>query len=792
MSQPKVNLTTLPVTSPHLFGREAELSQLDAAWREAGCNLLCLTGEEGIGKSSLIDYWLRRHLLSTTAPAGLRVFGWSFYSQGSVANQTVAADFFIQAALAWFGDVDPAKGSVWDKGKRLANLIRTTPTLLILDGLELLQAGRSETHIEIRDPALRVLLEELARNNPGLALASASLPLANLTPFYGDGARLLTLPPLNEEAGVAFLKAQGLSSNAAELGQINREFEGHPLALTLASSFVQLALAGDPARLLKIPPLPADHKAGRPARRLMQAYQQWFGESPELNILRLVSLFLRPPEPELLQRLLVPPAIPGLTDKLFTLKEAKALGIFKKNEAWPISQEAWLAAVTRLRQAQLLLPPATNDEEAAYQLDAHPLVRKFFARQLGNANPMAWYSGQERLYRHLTTTTEPYPDILTELAPLYQVVVHGCRANKFYEALEEVYWERIARKQELFSATALGVAGADLAALANAYRQPWREPAQSISKTMQATLLNWTGSLLRMQGRLAEAQEAWQAAINCYKAKRVWKQVAVTAGHLSQVSLLLGDIPAALSQAQLGVKQAIRSRDKFQQLVVRAAEAAALHQAGRLAEAAQIYADIEARQRRLQPHLPFLYSLRGYQYCDLLLSQGNFEAVKQRAGQTLDLARINNWQLYVALDQLSLGRAYLAELDSAVGQERQPLLQTAGQYLDQAVAGLKAEKAEEFLPTALLARADWHRRQAHWAEGQADLTEGLELARLMGLRLAEADIYLAQSGLALGQGQAQAAQAWLDRAKNIIEATGYHRRDGEVAALAGQLGEDGS
>ncbi len=789
MTQSKVNLTTLPITPPYLFGRQAELSQLDAAWGDTGCNLLCLVGEEGSGKSSLIDYWLKRHLLPSATPDNLRVFGWSFYSQGSVANQSVAADFFIQAALAWFGETNPTKGSARDKGKRLANLIREAPTLLILDGLELLQAGQAENQIEIRDPALRVLLEALAGDNSGLALLSTSWPLANLTRFHGDNVRLLNLAPLSEEAGIAFIKAQGLSGRDIELGQIYREFEGHPFALALASSFVQLALAGDLTRLLKIPPLPADNKAGRPARRLLQAYRQWFGDSPELNILYLLGLFLRPPEPELLQRLLVPPAIAGLTDKLFTRKEAKALGIFKKNEAWPISQEAWLVAVTRLRQAQLLLPLAADGEDAAYRLDAHPLVRKYFARQLGNANPTAWYSGQERLYRHLTSTTEPYPDTLAELAPLYQAVAHGCRANKFYEALEDIYWERIARQQKLFSATILGAPGADLAALANAYRQPWQEPAQSIAKRMQATFLSWTATVLRALGRLAEAQQAWQAVLNYYKAKRNWKQVAVAAGHLSQVSLLLGDIPAALSQAQLGVKQAIRSRDKFQQLVMRAAEAAALHQAGRLTEAGQIYTEVEARQRYLQPHLPFLYSLRGYQYCDLLLSQGNFEEVKQRAGQTLELARTNDWPLYVALDQLSLGRAGLVELDSAVEQEGQPLLQTVGLYLDQAIAGLKAEKAEEFLPAGLLARADWHRRQAHWDQAQADLAEALEVARLMGLKLAEADVYLAQSRLAFAQGQSQAARVWLDRAKSIIEATGYHRRDGDVAVLAGQLGQ---
>ena len=36
-----------------------------------------------------------------------RVFGWSFYSQGT-RDQMASADAFIDAALRFFGDPDPA------------------------------------------------------------------------------------------------------------------------------------------------------------------------------------------------------------------------------------------------------------------------------------------------------------------------------------------------------------------------------------------------------------------------------------------------------------------------------------------------------------------------------------------------------------------------------------------------------------------------------------------------------------------------------------------------------------
>ena len=103
----------------------------------------------GVGKSALVNGWLNR-LAADNYRGATHVYGWSFYSQGAREDSQTSADQFIAAALKWFGDPDPTQGSPWDKGERLAALIKQSRTLLILDGLEPLQApppietGRSE------------------------------------------------------------------------------------------------------------------------------------------------------------------------------------------------------------------------------------------------------------------------------------------------------------------------------------------------------------------------------------------------------------------------------------------------------------------------------------------------------------------------------------------------------------------------------------------------------------------------------------------------------------------------
>ena len=124
-----------------------------------------------MGKTALINVWLNK-MCDDQYRGAERVYGWSFYSQGASEKKQVSTDLFIASALEWFGDPDPNKGTPWEKGERLADLIKKKRTLLILDGLEPLQNPPGEKQGRIRDPALKCLLRELARHNSGLCIVT--------------------------------------------------------------------------------------------------------------------------------------------------------------------------------------------------------------------------------------------------------------------------------------------------------------------------------------------------------------------------------------------------------------------------------------------------------------------------------------------------------------------------------------------------------------------------------------------------------------------------------------------
>jgi tetratricopeptide (TPR) repeat protein len=229
-----------------------------------------------------------------------------------------------------------------------------------------------------------------------------------------------------------------------------------------------------------------------------------------------------------------------------------------------------------------------------------------------------------------------------------------------------------------------------------------------------------------------------------------WKNAAIRYGNLSELHLSLGNVPEAVAAARQSVDFADRSGDSFQRMVSRATLADALHQFGDLAEAMRLFAEAERLQAESQPEYPILYSLRGYRYCELLLGQGQAAEVLRRASQTLLIAERNHWLLDIGLDQILLGRAHLS--GSA----------EAAHHLDQAVDFLRRAGDLSYLPLALLARGTPH-----------DLDEVFRIATRSGMRLCLADYHLARGNLA--------------EAEHLIQETGYHRRDPELAKLRAKL-----
>ena len=99
----------------------------------------------GVGKSTLVNHWLRRMAAKHYRSAEL-VFGWSFYRQGTSGGSS-SADEFLDAALSWFGE---------------------GPELSVLRMLGLFDRPANEKAFGalLRSPAIRGLTESLTDLSP--------------------------------------------------------------------------------------------------------------------------------------------------------------------------------------------------------------------------------------------------------------------------------------------------------------------------------------------------------------------------------------------------------------------------------------------------------------------------------------------------------------------------------------------------------------------------------------------------------------------------------------------------
>jgi len=606
----RIDRTRLPETGSALFGRDEELALLDRAWDSrdqasmAPVRILAFTAHGGVGKSTLVNHWLaemmRDHFRGATS-----VFGWSFYSQGVREETAGSADTFIDAALRFFGDEDPTAGSPWDKGDRLARFVGAQRALLVLDGLEPLQSAHPFERGKLRDPALESLLRGLDRQSAGLCIITTRESLTDLERRPGVLRR--DLEQIDPQAGRALLRTARVVGTDAELEKLASRFGPHALAVSLLGVYLreQPGHGIGPARALEQLP------GKEPIDRVLAGIEQWLGDSAEREALRLLGFFDRPADAGCLRALRVAPAIPGLTDRLVGLSEAQ-----------------WGHVLVQLEKLRLV-----NLQQGRFSqrtvVDAHPLLREYFARQLRTQHPEAWCASHRRLYEHLCETTkEGDQPTLNDLQPLYQAVAHGCQAGMHQEACEKVYEDRIQRQNEQYSTRKLGAFGADLGAVASFFENPWIGILPEFTKTDQAWLLNQTAYCLRALGRLTEALEPMRATLKINVDKSEWKTAAMCASSLSELELTLGDLVGAERDAEQSVTYADHSGDRGWKMGTHTTHADVLHQMGHRPAVEALFREAEALQAERQPHYPLMFSLAGFRYCDMLLAAAERAAWK--------------------------------------------------------------------------------------------------------------------------------------------------------------------
>lgn len=754
----RISIARLPTGGSELFGRDTELQLLDDAWANAKIKIVSFIAWGGVGKTALVNHWLKRRMARDNYRGAERVYAWSFFNQGSEA-QTDSADLFIDQALRWFGDADPSAGTPWDKGQRLARYIRQARTLLILDGIEPLQHPPGPQEGRLKDAALQMLLVELAADQPGLCVISSRVKISDLIEFESGTVLRHDLEQLSPLAGAQIFRSLKVKGTDDELEAASKELGGHAFSLTLLGSYLDEVFDGDIQRRKEIENLFEDTRYGAAAQSMIAAYERWLGEGMELAILRLLGLFSGPADLATIEELRKPPAIEGLTEPLQYFQDRE-----------------WNQAVAKLRRLKLL-----DQTTSAGPLYAHPLIREHFKQQLKIDRPAVWREGNDRIFEHLKTATKHFPDNIDEMSALYSAVAYGCAANRYEEALREVYLGRIQRGDEHYNWHTLGAYGADLAALAGFFERHWDVPLPELSDSAKSFVLSEVGVDLRSVGRLQEAVAPTRAGLQMAVDNQKWRNASRAASNLTDLYVSIGDLDEALDTAQKGVEHADLSHDLIVQVTTRVALGDVLHRKGLIEPSAGAFAEAEGLLQDKEGVYPILTLWYGFLYCELLLSQGKAEEVKKRAAFGLESSRQDATPGFVGLYYLSWAKSLLLDLQPSEMAE-------AMESSDRAVYLLRHGGQIDRLMYGLLTRAAVYRQNKEFDSASRDLSEVFRIASASGMGLHLADYQLESARLQLSQAEKQKAREHVVTAKEMINRMGYHRRDKEVTELEAQLG----
>ncbi|MBD3183483.1 AAA family ATPase [Candidatus Poribacteria bacterium] len=781
--KPLLSLANLPSTEARLFGRDNELKILDSAWNDPEINIVSLVAAGGVGKTTLVNNWLNK-MQEDDYRGAARIYGWSFYNQGVTKgtqaladkNQTeieetqASADAFITAALEWFGDPNPTEGSLWNRGERLAGLIGKQKTLLILDGLEPLQNPPGQETGKIKDRALKNLLRGLMYQNSGLCIITTRLPVDDLKENVGNSVKQIVLEDLSHEAGAKLLKSLGvkdtldINDTDDEINEAMDEFGRNALTLTLLGRYLAIVYGGDIRERHRIDKLTIEPKQGEQAKRIMKSYETWFKDETELGILKVMGLFYRPEEIDVVNELLesgISMLIPELKNKSDVTRQI---------------------ALSNLRDAGLLFPKDPNRPDI---LDWHPLMREYFGEKLKEDEQDSWRKAHYIMYKYYESKAKEFPETFKEMESLYTAMAHGCQAERYEDAWNDVYLPRIPGEQrpdgkKFYSTYILGAFGAELDALSHFFSNPWKELVENIDPAIGLSVRQQTGFCLRAQGLTKQAVDCLKEALKEHRKKPEWKEEAVKdTSILMQLYLNMGEIENAEKCIGEGVDLADEIEDVLEPFKKRTEHAWVLFKMGRMVEADKLFNEAwslsGAKQAEKQQGGTYSYSVS--RYCEFLLSMGRCkcEEAEEYTNKAEKVQGDN--KLAIALNTLTLGKIALLKNEDAE------------ELLNNAAEGFRESGRDDDLPRGLLARALYYIKKSDFTNAQRYLDEVMTFARDNKMRLYEADCYLEYSWLYLTMDKISEVQKSMEKAREMINHMCYHRWDREVKFLEEVLKE---
>lgn len=758
--QAEVSISMLPATSLGIFGRESELSMLSECWEDSEIKVVQLVAFGGAGKSAIVNQWLSEFRRSDYGTAQ-KVYAWSFYWQGESNEPRSSGDNFIEHALAWFGDKQATSGSSWSKASRLAELVKQSRTLLILDGLEPLQHPPGDKFGSIENVAVSMFIKEIAAESRGLCIITSRYPVAELKSFSDGRVRDLFLNRLSTQDGEKLLNSLGVLGSHSQMAEMVERYSGHALSLSLVSGFLNVVHNGDITKLNQMSSLFDSRRHQSQIREIMRHYFGWLEGTADLQLLRLLSLLGRATELTSMLDLINQGLLNGVTDKL---SEADQPQIYY--------------LVENLKDANLI---SVYRDSEQLTMDCHPLVRDAVSDEFNRTDKKSWQSAHGLIFDCLRAKTTEMPANVAEFELLYRAVSHGAHSQRYPEAFS-LYRDRLRRKQ--FSIFARGSHYADRDCLRSFFEIPWSKPVTALPEEAQIFLTISVATNLIYLGEVQEAINPSEKSIEWFATNNRFLEAVTAAAPLLSMYIAVGDLSAAESLIERMEPIVLSANNIVVHAMTCNFKGYLSHLKGDQEQAGIYFAESERVLQKAEPPSTANFPTISSYYCKFLLDTGDIAGALERSLKTFAWRTQKSWQVAVdtvsilASDMLVLGLTFLAKGDKA----------NAKQHLDNQVELFKSADEWLYLPTGLIGRAKLHEAERNFDDAVHDLETALQISLRTGAKFGEWESYLGLAGIHLEKNEIDKARMYLNKARGLEKMRSFRFRDAEIESLERVLG----
>ena len=395
----------------------------------------------------------------------------------------------------------------------------------------------------------------------------------------------------------------------------------------------------------------------------------------------------------------------------------------------------------------------------------HPLIRAYYLECLQNKPTFAQPVHRQIADYYLKSAGEtPETPILDDLKSLIEVVHHLCQAGD-YDKAHDIRSERIYQGDRKVIIHVLGAYETNLSVMQSFFPNGdiSQEPQVSDSYS-QNWILNTIGFCLMNLGCMSEAPQFYERSNAIALSREDWHNASVGYRNLAQLYAQLGKLNSSAEATREALKLSRRANNRRYECDSLSIQGWAAYLQGEIEIASAAFQDAEVLERKINPDMRYLYSLRGIEHAEHLRRIEDIDYARKVTEANLVTCEECHW-----LNSIGQCHRILGELDTDTDNHG-----SAQFHYQEALKIARSITYQPALIEALLAQGRWLAKQGEVAAARRDLDEALNYAVVGGYRIYEADIRVGLAWAHLAADNHSAAQREAEKAWCMSKEMGYH------------------